>query len=143
MGYCHRKKRLIDYSPGGNGPVSINQVPYVVSIHEYEKYECVGIILASNVILTAAHCVEEHVSAYSILSGSTFANNGTSHRITLKIVHPGYNSRGFVDDLALLIIHPPINIYHSVNRKIELIVGPVPPYTLGIVSGWGCNRITR
>ena len=143
MDYHVRKKRVIDYSPGGNRPVSIDRVPYVVSIHKYGEFNCVGSILASNVILTAAHCVQQPVSTYSILSGSTSANNGTSHSISLKIVHPGYNPRGFVDDLALIIIHPPINIYRSVNRKIELMVGPVPPYTLGTASGWGCNKITR
>ena len=138
-----RQKRLIDNTPGGNRRVNIQQVPYVVNIRDNGYRNCAGSILTPYIILTAAHCVEEHESNYSILSGSAYANNGTFHHVTRIIRHPGYHPRRFADDLALLIISPPIDIIRSVNRNILLYSGPLLLNSLGTVSAWGCNAITE
>ena len=121
----------------------IQQVPYVVNIRDNGYRNCAGSILTPYIILTAAHCVEEHESNYSILSGSRYANNGTFHHVTRIIRHPGYHRSKFEDDLALLIIFPPIDIIRSVNRNIHLHLGLLMPNAFGTVSGWGCNAITE
>ena len=126
--------------PNGNEPVSIERFPYIVSIQKYGNHICGGSIIHHEIIITAAHCVENRAT-YSILSGSANVRRGIRHKIIKIINHPGYNSSRFVDDLALLIITPPIDFQHSVNRKIPLFQGRVPPNSIGTISGWGRNGI--
>ena len=46
------------------------------------------------------------------------------------------------NDLALIVVFPPILIQHAVNRKINLYEGPpLRPGIVGRITGWGCNRI--
>ena len=136
-------KRVIDNTSRGNRRVMIQRVPYVVNVAYHGYRKCAGSILTPYIILTAAHCVETDESNYSILSGSTYVNNGTFHHVTRIIRHPGYQPRRFKDDLALLIISLPIDIIRSVNRNIQLYFGPLMPNAFGTVSGWGCNAITE
>ena len=122
--------------------MAIQQVPYVVVIKQREKPICSGSILASNIILTSAHCVEGYFTTYSILSGSPCVNYGIRHNVIRKILHPGFRSRSYENDLALLIIFPPIDLESFYNRKIEINEGPVLANTSATVSGWGCIDVT-
>ena len=137
-----RTKRLINYSPNGNKPVMLHHVPYIVNIHRNGTGNCAGVIVAPHLIITAAHCISENVP-YSILSNSIFRDEGTPHTIQRKIFHPHFNPRNFENDLALLVIAPPIKFTHSSNRDIQLFTGTVAPGALGLFSGWGCVAIRR
>ena len=136
-----RKKRLIDKSEFGDRPIEIGHVPYIVNIHKNGKTNCAGSILAPNIIITAAHCVYDD-AWYIILSGSSHENHGVPHNVTRKIIHPDYRLRRFPNDLALLIINPPIDLINSPNRKIALYNGEVTENTPGTISGWGSNYMT-
>ena len=116
----------------------IQQVPYIVVLQEHGKPTCSGSILASNIILTSAHCVEGYFATYSILSGSACVDHGIHHNVITKIMHPGFRPRTYTDDLALLIIFPPIDLESFHNRKIEINERPVLTNTFATVSGWGC-----
>ena len=93
--------------------------------------------MSPHLILTANLCVEEPLRAYSVQSSSGIVHFGRTHIITEKISH---YSDFHTNDLALLVISPPVNISHSLTQKIELMVGPVFPNVRGIISGWGCNK---
>ena len=136
-----RKKRLIDKSQFGDRPIRIGLVPYIVNIHRNGKANCAGSILAPNIIITAAHCVHDD-AWYIILSGSSHEKHGVPHNVTRKIIHPEYHRDRFPNDLALLIINPPIDLIHSPNRKIALYIGEVDEDTIGTISGWGSNCMT-
>lgn len=121
--------------------MSIQEVPYIVHIRRNEFGWCGGSILSPHVVITAAHCFIQK-GIYSILSNSTGRDYGLQHirhQITKIIIYPEFRpSNRFEDDLALLIIRPPINVHNSPNRVIKLYDEPVPPNTLGTLSGWGC-----
>ncbi|XP_033227449.1 phenoloxidase-activating factor 2-like [Belonocnema kinseyi] len=136
-----RKKRIIDTSLNGNRPVSLQQAPYMVNILRNEISYCGGSILDPTIILTAAHCVSEDIGFYSILSNSAIADRGVRHKIIRKIIHPQYEQHQLLNDLALLVISPPINFETSRNRRIPICNGHLPPNSRGIISGWGCHRI--
>ena len=122
-------------------PVSITHVPYIVKILKDGITECAGSILTPYMIITAAHCVEDP-ERYTILSDSSYVNLGTPHNITRKIIYPDYHPERFGNDLALLLINPPINLVNSLNRRILLHDGDIPENSFGTISGWGCNEIT-
>ena len=123
-----------------NTIVSIHHVPYIVNILENGFPSCGGSILHAHIIVTAAHCVE-NPAIYRVLSGSSYINQGINHNVRKKILHPEYHSRALPNDLALLIIFPPIDLnYNSVNKKIPLYNGYIQPLELVTVSGWGCMQ---
>ena len=140
-----RKKRLVDRTLNGNRPVTVQQIPYVVSVHENFNHTCTGTILFANVILTTALCVlEGPPQRYAILSGSAHRSIGTRHFVTEIFRHPQYHLSEMTNsNLALLKITPPINFSHSPNRPISLLNGDVPPNTPAITSGWGANNLHR
>lgn len=106
-----------------------------------EKLVCGGAILSLDNILTAAHCVRDPNGVYNVVSGSHFRNDGVRHGIITKILHEDYKVGLNGNDLATLIITPPIDARHSSNRKIKLFKETLPPIASSIFSGWGCNRI--
>ena len=122
--------------------MSIELVPYMVNIQRDNDSICGGSILTPNNILTAAHCLVDAAMHYRVLSGSKYKNRGTPHKIIKKIVHPGFVLSSYKNDLALIVISPPIDFIHSPNRGIQLYNGSLPsenPY--GTFTGWGCCRI--
>ena len=136
------KKRLIDNTPWINKQVMIENIPYVVNILRNGVPNCGGSILYPDIIITAGHCVIYNTT-YTILSGSRYINRGNHHNVIRKIIYPR-RPDVLTDDLALLIIFPPIDLHqNSINRKITLYNGHVPPHTLGTISGWGCSCIKR
>ena len=136
-----RRKRVIDPTWHRNQHLT-QHIPYIVNIITDGIPNCAGSILSAHIILTAAHCMDHDLFLCKVLSGSQFVNQGIPHNITRKIIHPDFVHGRFSNDLALLIINPPINIYNSFNQKIEVKEVPVPPHTFGTVSGWGCNAIS-
>ena len=119
--------------------MSIEQVPYVVSIKKDGNHICGGSILEPHVILTAAHCVEKYAN-YNILSGSSHLKNGIYHKVIKIIKHPDYHPSTYSDDLALLTIYPNIDLEHSPNRRISLFTGNLSMNASGTISGWGCIK---
>lgn len=116
----------------------IQEVPYIVNILVNGITNCGGSILTSELVLTAAHCVNIKNVTIKILSGSEYADRGIEHNLTGKLIHPHYRKSISGNDIALLKISPPIDLIHSHNRKIELYKGNVPLRTFGTISGWGC-----
>ncbi|XP_033230876.1 trypsin delta-like [Belonocnema kinseyi] len=138
-----RKKRLISQTSSGSQPVKIHQVPYVVNILMNSLPACGGSILSEYVIITAAHCFDDHTGKYSILSGSIYVDQGTHHSIKRILIYPHFHPKKYGNDLALFSISPAIDFARSTNRKILLYNGHVPPNTLGTVSGWGSIGLGR
>ena len=118
----------------------IRDVPYIVNILEDGRPCCSGSILAPDIIITAAHCVEDP-AFYSVLSGSQSSNRGTEHNIIRIIMHPEYKKEAYSNDIVLLTIFPHIVFYPgSVNEKIDLYSEIPVANTLVTVSGWGCTQ---
>ena len=138
-----RKKRLIDLTPFPNIIRNMSRVPYIVSIVKNEESFCGASILEPNILITAAYCVSEDDANYRILSNSVYRNHGIEHNITNKIIHQGYHPASMSHNIALLVIHPPIDLLRSNNRKIHLFNSQESISPEGTLSGWGCIHIER
>jgi len=128
----------------GGSDATPNEFPFQASI-QYEKdgHGCGGSLIASNWVLTAAHCVHGYVKEkMTVVMGlhdrsKTEAANG--FQIEEIIIHPQYSLHGLENDLALIklqghsVIHPiPLN-------EDDFAVSPVSP-PKAWVSGWGMTK---
>ena len=94
---------------------------------------CVGIILSAHQILTADHCIDQELRSYAITTLGPHSETTNEHIILRKINHI---SDYFTNDISLLLIDPPIDFKHSWARKIDLLMGPIPPNVTGIIHSW-------
>mmetsp|Transcript_20088 Transcript_20088/g.27698 ORF Transcript_20088/g.27698 Transcript_20088/m.27698 type:complete len:203 (+) Transcript_20088:67-675(+) len=69
-------------------------------------YMCGGVIVSHNIILTAAHCLEEvevtKITAQYNLLDRCDESEGTSVHPRAVHIHPEYNSRSLVNDIGVL-----------------------------------------
>mgnify|MGYP003392989908 CR=1 FL=1 len=87
---------------------------------------CTGILLTPNVVLTAAHCVDDFISA-QVTTAPRLADGVLAHEVVRGVMHPGYkgNVVGKSVDLGLFFLATPIKtdfeapILAAVNPKLR------------------------
>jgi hypothetical protein len=95
---------------------------WAVSISIANTYLCGGSIISSSWVLTAAHCVNGNsASQITIYAGSIYPFSGTSIVASQVIVHSGYDSSTYVNDIALLQLSSPLNMN---NPDVSMICLP-------------------
>src|SRR5438552_2941392 len=107
---------------GDAGPADIVIERYTVMVAS-EKGRCSGVVLASDLILTAAHCVEADGIRYIIAGYYTGHGRGASYRagdVASVNRHPEYskgkdfsNAKDSKADLALLKLAKPLPSHYT------------------------------
>ncbi|KAF5307911.1 hypothetical protein FQR65_LT06478 [Abscondita terminalis] len=131
LGIHRIEKRIV-----GGQPVNITDFPYHVSILHSGIDVCSGVIVASNKILTAGHCVKRR-SDYEVRCGSDSPiEGGQVIKVKEAIRHPDFCGRTYDNDVAVLILQD--NIIRT-NRS--LIISLSTNFLGGQrecwISGWG------
>ena len=116
---------FVDAIIGGDSVTKPHEYPWMVGIETYEVENdqpinwgiCGGVIISENIILTAAHCVEDGWSEsdrgreYSkktgmfIKIGHSLSSQGISVKVKSKLIHPNHGNiekNGYTYDIALL-----------------------------------------
>ena len=135
----------------GGQDATIADAPWQVALitasatTEYDGQFCGGSLIATQWVVTAAHCVFENgkVSAPSsikILAGqATLLQNANNRAVPISniYVHPLYSSSADTDDIALIKLTSPLALVAGSIQKIDLPSAPAPTGVSDLITGWG------
>lgn len=117
----------------------IQQVPWTVSLQDSEGHFCGGSLIARDLVLTAAHCLEGYsADDVTVLAGATHSDRSIGQRrdAVSLVSHRRYN-RNPAFDIALIEVNRPFRE----NRRVQVIDlasgGDIAAATNAVVSGWG------
>lgn len=121
------------------------EFPYMASLRTRTgMHTCGATILATDWILTAAHCIySENPEDYSVQYGTNEISRNGDYIVKVKkiVVHQGYDGdNNFIHDIAVLQLEEPIEFNKNVHpvqipEYLELTEGGVG----AMVVGWGYN----
>nr|AAN17336.1 serine protease [Pyrocoelia rufa] len=123
----------------GGKDTTIEDFPHQVSLQLYGGHACGGSIIASNIILTAAHCT--HLRSARIMSirygSSIMDDEGTVMDVSEVLQHPSYNPATTDYDISLLILDGSVVLSHKA-QIINLVPSKSPEGgRSAFVTGWG------
>lgn len=93
---------------GGN-TASRTRYTYFTRVDEYSRQHCGGVLVHSDIVLTAAHCASNYLSAVVNAYVTSGSYSGQINRsVQQVIVHPNYNSKTRSNDFAILKLSSPV-----------------------------------
>jgi hypothetical protein len=132
---------------GGSQAASgtFGQLAFISDTTEEEGFRCTGTVVASNLILTAAHCAEnletgiiDEPSGYTVITGNVDRNAASRQvsGVSRVVVYPGFTPSVLYDDAALLVLSTPttapvIPLWTASNA------GTLEPGRAADIVGWG------
>ncbi|EDV98089.1 GH22923 [Drosophila grimshawi] len=124
----------------GGTETDITHYPHQISMRYRGNHRCGGSIIASNIIVSAAHCVNtlKGVEDLSIIAGttSTIWPTGQELRVREFIMHEKYRSLNNDYDVTILILDGDFVFNESV-QPIALAKERPEHDTVVTVTGWG------
>ncbi|PRY59711.1 serine protease [Glycomyces artemisiae] len=125
----------------GGGPAAEGQYPWLVSIGDElpgepaAEHFCGGSVIAPNVVLTAAHCVEEKNAVdITVLAGSVDLESPGLNEADVAEIHLAHDWNDpveFANDWALLLLEEELDV-----EPIDLAADP-EVYDVLETAGWG------
>ncbi|MEM8859980.1 MAG: serine protease [Chloroflexota bacterium] len=122
-----------------------NEYPWQVALQVDNSF-CGGSLIATDWVLTAAHCVEgvsaSRISAFVGVNSLSSIVNSNLFEVSQVISHPNYDSFSFNNDIALLRLSTPITVSCSVNTIGYATSSDSATFAAGnlaTVTGWGAT----
>jgi secreted trypsin-like serine protease len=132
----------------GGSPATLGQFPYAVFVQITKpsgSYDCVGTLISTSTVLTAAHCVTDFGDdaiqiqvVYGYLNNTVVPTRNLGD-ISAYSYHQDYLPSTVVNDIALLHFNTPVVL--SQNVKLAAVATTAP--TLGgsyFAAGWGTTE---
>ncbi|KAM7375590.1 hypothetical protein PAMA_014615 [Pampus argenteus] len=120
--------------------------PWQALLTEDHKFRCGAIVLSSQWVLTAAHCLGNPASIYHVTVGehdqSLEEKTEQKHRVLEVLIHQDYNQSSSDSDLAILKLHRPVKLGLYVvpiclPAKNSSFIRTLAAVRYSTVSGWG------
>ncbi|PTL76207.1 serine protease [Vitiosangium sp. GDMCC 1.1324] len=126
--------------------------PWIVSLQQYGSHFCGGSLIrvsptveASDIVVTAAHCVYDGSSGLTVVAGAHDLNRPGAGQVSVSgeraVYHSAYNPDTTLNDIAIIKLAKPIKFSSTIQPVFLPQAGEaVPDNTLGTVAGWGLTR---
>ncbi|XP_065324818.1 serine protease 1-like isoform X2 [Gordionus sp. m RMFG-2023] len=132
----------------------IKEYPFLVSIRVNDKYDCAGIIIDSDKILTVAHCMKPGIrhSLYTIHCGKSkiYGNEPGQKVFSIKaaIIHENYvrednqkNKFQYDNDIAIIKLNETLKFTANIMKaELPKANEKITPNTYCCVAGWGKTK---
>lgn len=127
---------------------------WIVSLYRSKSYFCAGSLISSDLILTAAHCLDSEITKLkhiTVIAGSNLLSNGDKRgqeRTIFEVfIHPDYENDTKLNDIAIIRLSRPFDMSNSrlsivclpnamTVESIAELEYPMPGTSL-VVIGWG------
>ncbi|XP_016994642.2 trypsin alpha-like [Drosophila takahashii] len=122
----------------GGSATTISSFPWQISLQRSGSHSCGGSIYSSNIIVTAAHCLQSvSTSVLQVRAGSTYwSSGGTVAKVAAFRNHEGYNANTMVNDIAVIRLSSSLSLSSTI-KTISLASSNPANGAAASVSGWG------
>ncbi|PVU96203.1 hypothetical protein BB561_001325 [Smittium simulii] len=148
------KTQVVKKNPRANRiingtPASIKDFPFAAFLYREEDgkgHFCGGSLIASNAILTAAHCLVNskfrsfNVDNYTVSVGSEqhIENNPNIYDVSLIAIHPAYNVQSTANDIGVIFLKKPIP--SNIAKPTKIYNSNVYDNMPVLAAGWGATK---
>ncbi|XP_037811480.1 trypsin alpha-4-like [Lucilia sericata] len=126
----------------GGEVTTISNFPWQVSLQRSGSHACGGSIYSSNIIVTAAHCLQSvTASILKVRAGSTFwSNGGVLVKVAAFKNNENFDPYTFANDIAVIRLESSLTMSSTI-RPISLATVAPPTGAAATVSGWGTTSV--
>ncbi|XP_061707623.1 trypsin delta-like isoform X2 [Cydia pomonella] len=110
----------------------------ITSVEEDDNFHCGSSILNEQILLTAAHCLDDVVKVTAFV-GSVDWTRGKLHRIDRYQRHKQWDLKTIINDIALVRLKKSLSLGKTVQRVI-LMKKPLKA-KIADLAGWGASDI--
>lgn len=131
-----------NFIPGPKPSITIDKIPFQVSVQKLDKHICSGSIISPLLVITAASCCDTLANFLSVRSGSNYHDrNGTVTRVAHYHFHPNFDKKTKEFDASILWLTNKI-VFNDFQQPIDI---EVPEREFGekvaVESyGWGLGK---
>jgi secreted trypsin-like serine protease len=120
--------------------------PWVASIWQYDDYDgyyyfiCTGSLIAQDVVLTAAHCIDDDGYYAVQLQADTLYQDGELQVAAAVWITPRYDKRSIQNDIGLLLLETPTDGITPVKVAKKRQTKKVDALKKFRLYGWGVDQ---
>ncbi|XP_063834006.1 vitellin-degrading protease-like [Ostrinia nubilalis] len=134
----------------GGEDIDISEAPYQVSLQVKGRHYCGGTLVAKDIVITAAHCLNSlDASNYQIRAGSSYSDrDGELYPVANVLPHPKFDYEELDSDIGIVWLSKPVEVSDKVGcwlKPVEMkgVGEEVPDGDIVQVTGWGSTEPAR